>query len=125
MSQSAFIASLAFLAVLVVLSATPFPGVLIGFAGWLVGGLAASVPLMVIGGVLRLVGIPVTNTIIFWVLGTLYAMIVPAAGFRVWRRLQLQDFDKARRAGLDLAVLVAVPLIVWISTSVMKQSWPV
>ncbi|TGP57103.1 hypothetical protein EN802_27025 [bacterium M00.F.Ca.ET.159.01.1.1] len=121
MSQRAFIASLILLAALVALSATPFPGVLIAFAAWLVAGLAAAVPMILIGGVLKLAGIPVTDTVLYWVLGAVYALLVPAAGFRVWRQLQQQNAGKARRAGLELALLVAVPSIIWIS---MKQSWP-
>ncbi|TPI79967.1 hypothetical protein [Mesorhizobium sp. B2-8-9] len=116
MGQRAFIASLIFLAVLVALSATPFPGILIGFAGWLVAGLAAAVPMILIGGVLKLAGIPVTDTVLYWALGVVYVVLVPVAGFRVWRQVQLQNAGKARRAGLELALLVAIPLIVWIST---------
>ncbi|WP_210236286.1 hypothetical protein, partial [Mesorhizobium sp. M8A.F.Ca.ET.167.01.1.1] len=111
----AFIASLILLAALVALSATPFPGVLIAFAAWLVAGLAAAVPMILIGGVLKLAGIPVTDTVLYWVLGAVYALLVPAAGFRVWRQLQQQNAGKARRAGLELALLVAVPSIIWIS----------
>ena len=124
MSQRAFIASLIFLAVLVALSATPFPGVLIAFAAWLVAGLAAAVPMILIGGVLKLAGIPVTDTVLYWALGAVYALLFPAAVFRVWRQVQLQNAGKARRAGLELALLVAVPLIIWISTNVMEHSWP-
>ncbi|TPJ60470.1 hypothetical protein [Mesorhizobium sp. B2-7-1] len=122
MSQRAFIASLIFLAVLVALSATSFPGVLIAFAAWLVAGLAAAVPMILIGGVLKLAGVPATDTALYWILGAVYVLLVPAAGFRVWRQVQRQNAGKARRAGLDLALLVAVPLIVWIS---MQQRWPV
>ncbi|MBZ9990180.1 hypothetical protein LB572_24070 [Mesorhizobium sp. BH1-1-5] len=121
MSQRAFIASLIFLAVLVALSATPFPGVLIAFAAWLVAGLAAAVPMILIGGVLKLAGVPATDTALYWILGAVYMLLVPAAGFRVWRQVQRQNAGKARSAGLDLALLVAVPLIVWIS---MQQRWP-
>lgn len=122
MSQRAFIASLIFLALLVALSVTPFPGVLIAFAAWLVAGLAVAVPMIVIGGVLKLAGIPVTDTVLHWVLGVLYVLLLPAAGFRVWRQLQQQNAGKARRAGVELVLLVAVPLIVWIS---MHQKCPV
>ena len=51
------------------------------------------------------------------VVGGLYALLVLAAAFQIWRRLQRKETDQARSAVLRLALLVALPCIAWFSVT--------
>jgi hypothetical protein len=57
-------------------------------------------------------------------LGGLYAVLILAAAFQIWRRLQRQDPDQARSAGVRLALLVALPAMAWLSVNAMQNAWP-
>jgi uncharacterized membrane protein len=59
-----------------------------------------------------------------WVLAGLYLLLILAAAIHTWRQLRRRDLNAARPAGLRLAVLLALPLMGWLSTSAMVHAWP-
>ncbi|RWD64647.1 MAG: hypothetical protein E5V89_23840 [Mesorhizobium sp.] len=124
MGQRAFISLLILLAVLVALSATSFPGAMIGFLFGIAIAFFVAGPALLLGKVLEQAGMPVSGTAVLWALGGLYAVLVLAAAVQIWRRLQRQEADQARLAGLRLALLVALPLIAWLSVNAMQNAWP-
>ena len=124
MSQRAFITLLVLLAVLVALSATSFPGALIGFLFGVAIAFFVAGPVMLIGKVLENNGIPISGEAALWMLGGLYALLILFAVFQIWRRLQRREPDQARSAGLRLALLVALPSMAWLSLSAMQNAWP-
>jgi len=123
-SQRAFVALLILLAVLVALSATPFPGAMIGFLFGIAIAFFVAGPAMLIGKALEHAGIPISGQAALWMLGGLYAVLILAAAFQIWRRLQRQDPDQARSAGVRLALLVALPAMAWLSVNAMQNAWP-
>ena len=123
-SQRAFIVLLVLLAVFVALSATPFPGAMIGFFFGIAVAFFIAGPAMLIGKQLEQAGMPVSGTAALWVLGGFYALLLLAAGFQIWRRLRQQDPDQARSAGMRLALLIALPSIAWLSVNAMQDAWP-
>ena len=124
MSQRAFIVLLVLLAVLVALSATPFPGALIGFFFGIAIAFFVAGPAMLLGKALENAGVPVSGTTVLWVLGGLYVLLILAAAFQAWRRLTQQRPNEARSAGLRLALLIALPSIAWLSVNAMQRAWP-
>ncbi|AZO70676.1 MAG: hypothetical protein E5V92_06205 [Mesorhizobium sp.] len=124
MGQRAFISLLILLAVLVALSATSFPGAMIGFLFGIAIAFFVAGPALLLGKVLEQAGMPVSGTAVLWALGGLYAVLVLAAAVQIWRRLQRQEADQARLAGLRLALLVALPWIAWLSVNAMQNAWP-
>ena len=124
MGQRAFITLLVLLAVLVTLSATSFPGAMIGFLFGITIAFFVAGPAMLIGKVLENAGIPISGEAVLWMLAGLYALLILAAAFQIWRRLQRREPDQARSAGLRLALLVALPAMAWLSVNAMQQAWP-
>ncbi|TIV24362.1 MAG: hypothetical protein E5V86_25310 [Mesorhizobium sp.] len=124
MSQRAFITLLVLLAVLVALSATPFAGAMIGFLFGVAITFFVAGPVMLIGKVLDNNGIAISGRTALWVLGGFYALLILVAAFQIWRRLQRQEPDHARSAGLRLALLVALPAMAWLSLNAMQEAWP-
>ncbi|WP_168247554.1 MULTISPECIES: hypothetical protein [unclassified Mesorhizobium] len=124
MGQRAFISLLILLAVLVALSATSFPGAMIGFLFGIAIAFFVAGPALLLGKVLEQAGMPVSGTAVLWALGGLYAVLILAAAVQIWRRLQHQEADQARLAGLRLALLVALPLTAWLSVNAMQNAWP-
>ncbi|TPI38848.1 hypothetical protein FJ414_11185 [Mesorhizobium sp. B3-1-6] len=124
MSQRAFITLLILMAVLVALSATSFPGALIGFLFGIAIAFFVAGPVMLIGKVLDNNGITISVQTALWVLAGFYVLLVLAAAFQIWRRLQRQEPDQARSAGLRLGLLVALPAMAWLSVNAMKDAWP-
>lgn len=124
MGQRAFITLLILLALFVALSATPFPGAMIGFFFGIAVAFFIAGPTMLIGQALEKAGMPVSGTAVLWALGGLYGLLVLAAAFQIWRLLQQQNPDAARSAGLRLALLIALPSIAWLSVNAMKNAWP-
>jgi hypothetical protein len=55
--------------------------------------------------------------------GGLYALFILLAAIHLWRRLLQRDSDAARSAGLRLTLLLALPLIAWLSLNAMQRSW--
>ena len=109
---------------LVALSATSFPGALIGFLFGVAIAFFVAGPVMLIGKVLENNGIPISGEAALWMLGGLYALLILFAVFQIWRRLQRREPDQARSAGLRLALLVALPSMAWLSLSAMQEAWP-
>ena len=124
MSQRAFITLLILLALLVALSAAPFPGAMIGFFFGIAVAFFIAGPAMLIGNALENAGMPVSSTAALWVLGGLYALLVLAAAIQIWRRLRQQNPDEARSAGLRLALLVVLPSMALLSLNAMQNAWP-
>ncbi|MGX8008687.1 hypothetical protein ACVDG8_006480 [Mesorhizobium sp. ORM8.1] len=112
------------LAVLVALSATPFPGAMIGFFFGIAVAFFVAGPAMLIGKQLEQAGMPVSGTAAVWALAGLYALFLLAAAFQIWRRLRQQNPDQARSAGLRLALMIALPSIAWLSVNAMQDAWP-
>ncbi|MBM2715298.1 hypothetical protein JQK88_29640 [Mesorhizobium caraganae] len=50
--------------------------------------------------------------------------VVLAAGVQALLRLRRDDMDGARSAGLWMAILLALPLIAWLSVNAMQRNWP-
>jgi len=123
-SQRAFITLLILLAVAVALSATAFPGSMIGFLFAITAAFFVAIPGAAIGDALKQGGIPVTGEQLLWALAGLYALLALGAAVQAWLRLRRSDFDGARSAGLRLALLLALPLIVWLSVNSMQHTWP-
>ena len=98
MSQPAFIILLMLLAVVVALSATAFPGAMIGFLFGITAAFFIAIPEAAIGDALHRAGIPVTGEQLVWVLGSLYALFVLAAAVQALLRLR----RGARSAGCGL-----------------------
>ena len=124
MGQRAFIILLILLAVLVGLSATHFLGAMIGFFFGIAVAFFIAGPAMLIGQALEKAGMPVSGTTALWTLGGLYGLLILLAAFQTWRRVQRGDMDEARASGLRMALLVALPLIAWLSVNAMKDAWP-
>ncbi|WP_027164947.1 hypothetical protein [Mesorhizobium sp. WSM3224] len=124
MSQRAFITLLILLVVLVALSATPFLGAMIGFLFGITIAFFVAGPAMLIGKALEKNGIAISGQTGLWVLAGFYALLTLAAAFQIWRQLQRREPDQARSAGLRLAVLVALPMIAWLSVNAMQDAWP-
>src|SRR5690349_19963474 len=122
MSQRAFITLLILLAVLVALSATPFPGAMIGFLFGIAIAFFVAGPAMLVGKVLESNGITISGETALWVLAGFYALLILFAAFQIWRRLQRQDPDQARSAGMRLALLVALPAMAWLSVNAMQEA---
>jgi hypothetical protein len=123
-SQRAFIILLILLAVLVALSAASFPGAMIGFLFGITVAFFIAIPGAAIGDALHRAGIPVTGEQLVWALGGLYAVFVLAAAVQALLRLRRGDMDGARSAGLRMALLLALPLIAWLSVNAMQRKWP-
>lgn len=124
MTQRAFITLLILLAIAVALSATAFPGAMIGFFFGIGVAFFVAVPVAAIGKGLEQAGIPVTGKQLFWTLAGLYALLVLGAAMRAWLLLRRHDLNAARLAGLRLALLLALPLMAWLSTNAMMRAWP-
>lgn len=124
MSQRAFFTLLVLLAALVALSATPFPGAMIGFLFGIAIAFFVAGPVMLIGKVLENAGIPISGGAVLWMLAGFYALLILFAAFQTWRRLQRQETGQARSAGLRLALLVALPAMAWLSVNAMQEAWP-
>lgn len=124
MSQRAFIILLILLTVVVALSATSFPGGMIGFLIGITVAFFIAMPGTAIGDALHRAGIPVTGEQLIWALGGLYAVFVLAAAVQAGLRLRRGDMDGARSAALRMAFLLALPLIAWLSLNAMQRSWP-
>ncbi len=119
MSQRAFIILLILLAVVVALSATSFPGGMLGFLIGITFAFFIAIPGAAIGDALHRAGIPATGEQLVWAAGGLYALFILLAAIQLGRRLLQRDSDAARSAGLRLAL----PLIAWLSLNAMQRSW--
>lgn len=124
MSQRAFVILLILLAVLVALSATAFPGGMLGFLVGITIAFFIAIPGAAIGDALHRAGIPATGEQLVWAAGGLYAVFILLAVIQLWRWLLQRDGDAARSAGLRLALLLALPLSAWLSLHAMMRSWP-
>lgn len=124
MSQRAFITLLVLLAVLVALSATSFPGAMIGFLFGIAIAFFVAGPVMLIGKVLENAGIPISGEAVLWMLAGLYALLVLFVTLQIWRLRRRGEADQARSAGLRLALLVALPAMAWLSVNAMQEAWP-
>jgi hypothetical protein len=74
--------------------------------------------------VLKQAGVPVTGKQLLLALAGRYALLVLGAAVQALLRLRHGDLDRARSAGLRLALLLALPLIAWPSVNSMQHAWP-
>jgi hypothetical protein len=123
-SQRAFVILFILLVVLVALSATSFAGAMIGFLFGITVAFFIAMPGAAIGYALNRAGVPVTGEQLVWAAGSLYAVFVLAAAVQAWLRLRRGDMDGSRSAALRMALLLALPLIAWLSLNAMRRSWP-
>jgi uncharacterized membrane protein len=79
---------------------------------------------MLVDKVLENNGIAISGETALWVLAGFYALLILFAAFQIWRRLQRQEPDQARSAGMRLALLVALPAMAWLSVNAMQEAWP-
>lgn len=124
MTQRTFIISLILLAAAVALSATAFPGGVLGFLFAIGATFFVAIPGAAIGDALKRAGVPLTGMQLIWALAGLYALFALVAALQTWRRLRRGEMNEARTAGLRLALLLALPLMAWLSTNAMVRAWP-
>jgi hypothetical protein len=124
MSKRSFHRALALIGLAVILSIPESPGALIGvLAGFTIafflalpGGLAAAA--------LERQGFAVTVQDMLITGGALYALVTVVFGVLAWRAWTRGDGDTARLRAVKAVLLAALPLIGYISTETMAQSWP-
>jgi hypothetical protein len=123
MTQRAFISLLMLQAGAVALSATSFPGSLIGFLVAISLTFFVGVPGSIVGKALNDAGVPLTGKQAAWLLAGLYALLIPTAAFQAWRQFRHRDLDAARASALRATVLLALPLMGWLSLQSMMHNW--
>jgi len=115
MTQRGFTISLFSLAAVIYLSATPGLGGLLGTLIMIAFVFFVGVPVAIIAASVKQSELP-TSGQFAWLLGGLYALIVIAKAVQAGRLFAQRDMDKARSAAFGVAVLLALPLIGWLST---------
>jgi len=123
MTQRAFILCVMLQGGVVALSATSFPGSLMGFLVAISLTFFVGVPGSIVGKALNDAGIPLTGKQAVWLLAGLYALLVLAAAFQAWRQFRHRDLDAARASALGGMVLLALPLMGWLSLQSMMHNW--
>jgi hypothetical protein len=119
-SHRAFIILLILLAVVVALSASSGVGPMIGF----LFALVVVMPGGAIGATLDQAGGSVTGKELGWILAGLYMLLVLVVAMQAWRLFRRRDLNEARSAGFWVALLLALPLIGWLSLHSMIGAWP-
>ena len=114
MTQRAFTVSLFSLAAVIYLSATPGLGGMLGILIMIALVFMVGVPTAIVAASVKQEALPPAG-LLAWVLGGLYALIVIAKAVQAWRLFAQRDLDEARSAGFGVAVLLALPLIGWLS----------
>jgi hypothetical protein len=114
MTKRAFTVSLFSLAAVIWLSATPGPGGMLGVLIMLAFVFFVGVPVAIVAASVKQTELPPSGQLA-WILGGLYALIVIAKAVQAWRLFARRDLDKARSAAFGVAVLLALPLIGWLS----------
>lgn len=112
------------LAVAVLLSATPFPGAVIGFLFGVTVAFFVAGPTMIAASFLQSLGVPVTYQHIVIGLMSLYGvtvLVVTGLACNAWRR---ETPEMARVLTMRAAVLAALPLIAWLSSRALVAAWP-
>jgi hypothetical protein len=121
MTQRAFVISLILLGAAVALSAASFPGAMLGFLFAIGFVYFVGVPVSLIAKALNLGEFPLTFNQFVSILASIYALFVVVSVVQAWRLLRQRDLHKARSAGFGVAVLLALPLIVWLSLRAMTH----
>jgi hypothetical protein len=124
MSKRSFHRALALIGLAVILSIPESPGALIGvLAGFTIafflalpGGLAAAA--------LERQGFAVTAQEMLFAVGAIYTLVTIVFALLAWRAWTRGDGDTARLRTVKAVLLAALPLIAYISTRTMAQSWP-
>jgi hypothetical protein len=115
MTQRAFNFCFILLAAFVALSATSFPGGMLGFLLAIAFVFFIGVPAAFIAKTFNLSELPVTFNQFAAILAGFYALFVVVSAVQAWRLLGQRDLHKARSAGFGVAVLLALPLVAWLS----------
>ena len=124
MSERAFKRYLLILAALVGLSATTFPGGLLGFFFGVGIAFFVAGPALLMEAFLKEAGLSIPDHTIPYVLIGLYglfALIVVAKAWRGWRR---GTADQARLDAFRAAVVTVLPLMGWLSSKALVRAWP-
>lgn len=119
MTQRAFVVSFILLAVACTLSATPLGGVF-GFMFATAFVFFVFMPVAMVTSSMNWNAFPLTPNQFLLVLAGLYALVVTAKAVQAWRLLERRDLNNARSAGFGAAVLLALPLIVWLSVHAVR-----
>ncbi|MBR1209743.1 hypothetical protein [Bradyrhizobium sp. JYMT SZCCT0180] len=122
MTQRAFNTSLILLAAAVALSGTSFPGGMLGFLLAIGFVIFIGVPAASIAKAFNLSELPLTFNQFAAILAGGYALFVVISAVQAWRLLQQRDLHKARSAGFGVAVLLALPLVGWLSLRAMTHA---
>jgi len=121
MTERAFTIALILLAAVVWLSSTSFPGGMLGFLLAIGFVFFVGVPAAFIAKTFHISESPLTFTQFAWILAGAYALFVVVSAVQAWRLLQQRDLHKARSAGFGVAVLLALPLVAWLSLHAMTH----
>lgn len=121
MTQRAFNFSFILLAAVVALSSTSGPGAMLGILLAIAFVFLLGVPAAFIAKTFNLSESPVTFSQFVAILAGFYLLFVAVSAVQAWRLLQQRDLDKARSAGFGIAVLLALPLIGWLSLHAMTH----
>ncbi|HEY8566212.1 MAG TPA: hypothetical protein VIL65_11975 [Beijerinckiaceae bacterium] len=124
MSVRAFKIALALIAALVLLSATAFPGAMIGFMCAIAIAFFLAPLTFAIAAIGDAVGRPIALTSIVVALIALYGMAVLFAAQRAWSLQRSGDLAAARLVTAKVALFAALPLVAWLSSQALKQAWP-
>jgi len=123
MGPKTFRVALVLLALLVLISATPFPGALIGFACGVAVAFFVAGPSELAAALLRQAGLAATAAHVVWLLVGLYGLAIIAkirAAVRAWR---VDGPDAGRAAAIGAAFLAVLPLIAWLSSQALVKAW--
>jgi hypothetical protein len=121
MTQRAFNFSFILLAAVVALSATSGPGAMLGFLLAIAFVFFIGVPTAFIAKTFHVSESPVTFSQYAAILACVYALFVVVSAVQAWRLLGQRDLHKARSAGFGVAVLLALPLVAWLSLRAMTH----
>lgn len=118
MSQRAFLIRMAVIGALILLAASSV-GAIFGFfiaiaIAFFLAPLAWAINLAT--------GIPFET--VATAVGVIYALAALAVGVTAALLWRAGDFDRARRVASRFAILIALPLIGWLSMNAMMRAWP-
>ena len=124
MSKRRFTFTLAAIGLTTLLSATPFPGALMGFMFGIAVAFFVAGPTFLAVAALQKAGVPASDKSIVAVLALIYAALTVVAFIQAWRAWTLGALDRARLCMARGIFMVALPLIGLISVKQMAEAWP-
>lgn len=124
MSKRRFQLFLALIGLAVVLSVPKSTGAMIRVLAAFTIAFFLAIPGGLAAAALERQGFAVTAQEMLIAVGALYALAIVAFGLLAWRAWAAGDGETARLRTVKAALLAALPLIAYISTETMAQSWP-